>query len=134
MKVIDYGTVTATKNTPLCDGVQALITIGWQPYGNPYLDRNGVEKQAVVKYEEEPFKIGPVKAGEEVEPIFVKMTEQGPAVEFPHPETIEEIRDKKAKLPADEKQWVNDKAGQALDKADKQVKAKPKKKERPGHE
>jgi hypothetical protein len=53
MKIIDYDVLTASKNHSLQDCVCRLISAGWQPYGNPYLDRNGVEKQAMVKYEPE---------------------------------------------------------------------------------
>jgi hypothetical protein len=38
---------------PLYKAVNDCIKDGYQPYGSPYIDRNGVEKQAMVKYEDE---------------------------------------------------------------------------------
>ena len=52
MKIVDYDLLANTRNVPLEEIVSNRIKQGWQPYGSPYLDRNGVEKQAVVLHEE----------------------------------------------------------------------------------
>ncbi len=55
MKIVDYLTVSGSnsKAKHLRNNVCSYLDQGWQPYGYPYLDRNGTEKQAMVKYEEE---------------------------------------------------------------------------------
>ena len=60
MKIIDYTIVQSTKNTTLAQAVREAMESGWQPYGYPYLDKNGNEKQAVVRYEAPPVAIGTV--------------------------------------------------------------------------
>lgn len=52
MKISDYRIVQGSKNRPLATHVKYQIDKGYQPYGYPYLDKNGVEKQAMVTYEE----------------------------------------------------------------------------------
>lgn len=47
MKIIDYIMFDLT-----CEMPRALIKEGWQPYGSPYIDKNGHDCQAMVKYEE----------------------------------------------------------------------------------
>jgi RNA processing factor Prp31 len=36
-----------------CEMPKALIKEGWQPYGSPYIDKDGCDCQAMVKYEED---------------------------------------------------------------------------------
>lgn len=45
MKIIDYIMFDLT-----CEMPRALIKEGWQPYGSPYIDKNGHDCQAMVKY------------------------------------------------------------------------------------
>jgi len=52
MKIVDFRIVNGSKNRPLCEHVKYLLGKGWQPHGHIYLDRNGAEKQAMVKHEE----------------------------------------------------------------------------------
>jgi len=51
-KIIDYRIVNGSKNRPLAEHVQYQLEKGFQPYFAPHIDKNGVEKQAMVKYEE----------------------------------------------------------------------------------
>ncbi len=53
-KIKSYIIAAATKNNSLEDMVSFNIESGFQPYCGPYLDRNGIEKQAMVVYEESP--------------------------------------------------------------------------------
>ena len=59
MKITDYKIVFPTNNEDMELRVNHSLSEGWQPYGSPYVDRNGKEKQAMVKYEEK----APVKRG-----------------------------------------------------------------------
>lgn len=54
MKIIDYRIIHGSKNRPLPEHVRYQIDKDYQPYGYPYLDKNGIEKQVMVKYEEDP--------------------------------------------------------------------------------
>jgi hypothetical protein len=63
MKINDYTVLTATKNNDLGVLVKCYIDQGWQPYGSPYLDRNGTERQVVVVYEETKAKELEIKRG-----------------------------------------------------------------------
>ena len=53
-KIVEYFILTETKNEQLYEMVEHFLKLdkGWQPYFGPYLDRNGKERQAMVKYEE----------------------------------------------------------------------------------
>jgi hypothetical protein len=80
MKINSYKIVLGSRNLPLEVVVMGLIKNGWQPYGNPYLDKNGTEKQAMVTYEAEPLRITPAVDGEELQEIVhVKISENKPA-------------------------------------------------------
>lgn len=55
-KIVDYRICIGEddKDCPsvenLKDWVVELLSMGWQPYGNPYLDKYGDHCQAMVKY------------------------------------------------------------------------------------
>ena len=51
MKIVDYRILYASRNNTLEEAVSLHIP-EWQPLGQPYLDKNGLEKQAMVIYEE----------------------------------------------------------------------------------
>jgi len=53
MKISEYKTACETSRLSIDDSVDQLMSLGYQPYGNPYLSRNGVARQAMVKHEEE---------------------------------------------------------------------------------
>ncbi len=59
MKIKEYCIVTAKCELPAL--VNALLNQGWQPYGYVFLDRNGLLKQSMVKYEDEAPKVAPKK-------------------------------------------------------------------------
>lgn len=48
MTISNYMIAHPPGRTELSVVVENLINQGWQPYGYPYLDRNGTEKQAMV--------------------------------------------------------------------------------------
>ena len=80
MKIVEYMILIEQRNSPLSLQVTTMLVDGYQPYGYPYLDRNGTEKQAMVKYEEEPLRIVPTVEGEELEPLFIPISENKPEV------------------------------------------------------
>lgn len=51
-KIIEYNILSSTKNASLTEKVTEYISYGWQPYWSVYLDKNGVENQAIVRYED----------------------------------------------------------------------------------
>lgn len=51
MKIINYNILIDSLNASLSEKVENFIQQGWQPYGNPYVDKGGTEKQAMVVYE-----------------------------------------------------------------------------------
>jgi len=78
MKINSYMIASPLGRTSLSVVVENLINQGWQPHGYPYLDRTGVEKQAMVMYEDEPLRIVPRLEGEELDEIVhVKVSEVG---------------------------------------------------------
>ena len=68
MKIVEYETATDSRSRSIDGEVRNFINLGFQPYGSPYLDRNGSVKQAMVKYEEE------------LEPLFIPISENKPEV------------------------------------------------------
>ena len=52
MKIIDYEILSSGKKETLSMVVKAYLKNAWQPYKRPYLDKNGRQCQAMVKYEE----------------------------------------------------------------------------------
>lgn len=54
MKIVDYKMFNMTEKNP-----KELIAQGWQPFGSPYIDEEGYDCQAMVKYEQ--FKLSPGK-------------------------------------------------------------------------
>jgi len=52
-KIVDVGLVTHGDATHLLKYVREAIVDGWQPYGTPYLDKEGRHYWAIVKYEQE---------------------------------------------------------------------------------
>lgn len=51
-KIVDYKIITDSKNSSLENRVCEAISFDWVPYHGPYLDRNGIEKQAMIKYDD----------------------------------------------------------------------------------
>ncbi len=51
-RIVEYETAFSSRNETLSMVVQRYIADGWQPFGNPYIDKNGVDRQAIVKHEE----------------------------------------------------------------------------------
>ena len=80
MRIVEYETATDSRSRSIDGEVRNFINLGFQPYGSPYLDRNGSVKQAMVKYEEEPLRIVPTVEGEELEPPFIPISENKPEV------------------------------------------------------
>jgi len=52
-KIIDYKIIAESKKSSLENRVCEAISFDWIPYHGPYLDRNGIEKQAMVQYEDD---------------------------------------------------------------------------------
>lgn len=68
MTIINYRIVNGSKNRPLAEQVKFQLESGWQPYHSPYIDNTGIEKQAMVMYEEEPAEIMSIPRMDQYEP------------------------------------------------------------------
>ena len=50
-KVVDYMLVRETDEEALDDLVTGFLERRWQPYGSPFVDEDGDDCQAMVRYE-----------------------------------------------------------------------------------